>query len=195
MLVSSPPFLSGKQGCPPPPVEAKFKGGRRLSHPLPLHPDSAPPPPPPAALYLQEVSNLFSERDPWPPSVGCRADPNLPPQSKGKRERALCSGAFPGVEDKKRFPLLLLGKPPQMRHRHSLVAVSHWFLESSCCKAPRINPNRRKPQAPTLMSLGFPEICVTHVILIKPKPEVLKRALLSLQGLIGSPESCFFSIN
>ena len=81
-----------------------------------------------------------------------------------------------------------------MRHQHSLVAVSHWFLESSRCKAPCINPNRRKPEASTLMSLGFPEIRVTRVILIKPKARVLKRALLSLQGLPGSPESCFFPL-
>ena len=44
------------------------------------------------------------------------------------------------------------------------------------------------------MSLGFPEIRVTRVILIKPKARVLKRALLSLQGLPGSPESCFFPL-
>ena len=44
------------------------------------------------------------------------------------------------------------------------------------------------------MSLGVPEIRVTRVILIKPKAEVLKRALLSLRGLIGSPEACFFPL-
>lgn len=104
-----PAVLSvGSKGVPPPPVEAKFKGGRRLSHPLHLHPDSAPPPPPAGcSLPVESEQRVFRM---WSPAPQCGlqtwSESTTP---KGKRERALCSGAFPGMEDERDFLCCFLG--------------------------------------------------------------------------------------
>lgn len=93
----------------------------------------------------------------------------------------------------KRFPLSLLGKPPQMRH--SLVTMSHWFLETSWLHNSVHQLKQRETIFPNTTSVGDLQKYAWHVWFLsswtqrcdsyQDEHRSTEKALLVLYSIIG----------
>lgn len=173
--------LLGKQGwrilgaslqvCHPAGLSSKEEGG---SSTTPFLSSLLIPTPAPAACVstCRKWATCFQKVIPSP-CAGCELIRIYHPV-KGKERKSLVFRGLSKCGGQKRFPLSLLGKPPQMRHRHFSVALSHWFLESSWlhnCASTQTQGNHI-PQPH--LCLGLTERGMTCVILIELKARVEK---------------------
>lgn len=155
--------------------QLEFKGGRGLlHHPFPFvltHPHPCP-----HSLCLsicRKWATCFHKVIPGPVWAAELIESTT--QSKGKRERALSSEAFPGVEDQRDFLQRFLGNLPRY------VTGTPWWpwLTGSWSPAGYIarclSPNRRTPRPPAPHQFGIHRHMSDQVILVMLNTQVLKK--------------------
>ena len=101
--------LSGKQRCPPPPVEAKFKGGRRLSHPFPYILTQPHPRPHRLLSTCRKWATCFQNVIPGPPVWAAELIRIYHPSQREREKEPCVQGPFQVWRTKRGFLCCFLG--------------------------------------------------------------------------------------
>lgn len=119
---------------------------------------------------------MFSQSDPQP-YVGCEADLNLPPSQREREKEPCLRRSFQGWRAKE-ISSIISWETSSDASLTLLGDCESLVPGVPCCITQCLGPNRRKPYPPppsTHIGLGCTDVCLTRVIAVMPKAEVLKK--------------------